>query len=578
MSKHSESGGRKRLRRVVIFSVAGLFLLVGGAYVAGYFMVGENLAANTVIEDVHVGGMSREAAIEKLQSELDGDTDPEITLSADDVSEKLAASEWGLTPDYEASVDAAEPGRSWNPARIWYALTGGASFELIADVDEKALNKKVDAFAEEANREAQDATITYKKAVPSVTDGQSSISVDNDATAVVVAEAFMQTDSVNAEAAIEEPDITTEEAGETLTSFAEPVVSGNITLTASGRKLTITPAKIATAVQFTAKDSELVGSMDYEKLLKALQPQINELGLAKAQDASFTFTNGQPVVVPSKDGVEITATSLKDALGPVIAAEGSERKATAKVTAKKAELTTAEAKKLGIKEVTGQFTTYFPAQAYRFTNLGLAAKGINGSLVLQDEQWSLNDTLGERTTAKGYVAGSYIDGGTLRDTVGGGISQSATTTFNAIFFAGLKDIEHHPHTLYFERYPVAREATVSWGSLDLKFENDSKYGVLLQAYITRLSDGSGSITVKVWSTPTYTVKATDPVKSSYTSGTTRYDQKAGCVGQSAIQGFTASYKRLFYQGGSLVRTENFSWTYSAGDQVICGAPPSSGDD
>ncbi len=577
MSKERESGGSKRLRRIIVLTVCGLILLAGGAYLAGYFMVGDNLATNTVIEGVSVGGMTRDQAIEKLKTELDGKTDPDMTLQIEGTTQTFKASEWGLTPDYEASVDAAYPGRSFDPVRIWYALTGGSSFELLAKADSSTLDGKVKEFAKEANQDAKDATITFKDGKPTVVDGEPSISVDTKATDATLTESYLQSDKVNADAAVTEPKVTTDEAKETMTSFAEPAVSGNIELTVSGRKVTITPTQIGNAATFTEKDSKLVGSIDYTKLLKQIQPQIDKVGLAKAQDASFSFSTGRPVVVPSKDGVEVTAASLSEAVGPVLAASGDKRAATVKVTAKKASLSTEAAQKLGIKEVTGEFTTYFPAQSYRFTNIGLAAKGINGSLVLQGKTWSLNDRLGERTTAKGYVAGSYIDGSTLRQTVGGGISQSATTTYNAIFFAGLKDVEHHPHTLYFSRYPVAREATVSWGSLDLKFQNDTKYGVLLQAYISKLPDGSGSITVKVWSTKTYDIKATDAVKSDYTNGTTRYDQKSGCVGQAPTQGFTATYQRLFYQGGKLVKTENFKWTYAAGDRVICGPPPSGGD-
>ena len=57
----------------------------------------------------------------------------------------------------------------------------------------------------------------------------------------------------------------------------------------------------------------------------------------------------------------------------------------------------------------------------------------------------------------------------------------ATTTFNAMFFAGLEDIEHKPHSFYIDRYPVGREATVAWGSVDLQFRNDTPYGVLIEA-------------------------------------------------------------------------------------------------
>ncbi len=53
-----------------------------------------------------------------------------------------------------------------------------------------------------------------------------------------------------------------------------------------------------------------------------------------------------------------------------------------------------------------------------------------------------------------------------------------------MFFAGLKDIEHKPHSVYIDRYPEGREATVAWGSVDLRFQNDTDYGVLINAAVT----------------------------------------------------------------------------------------------
>lgn len=553
--------------------IGGVIVLAGGAYLAGYFMVGDNLPTNTVIAGVKVGGLSRDQAVAMLEKELASKADGQITLSADDVSTTQSASAWGLVPDYQASVDAAKPARSFDPTRIWYALTGGGSFGLEATVDQSKLDASVSAFATKAKRDAVDAAIVFKDATPSVKNGQSGIAVDTAGTQAALLDAYPTSTTVTAKATVTEPAVTTAEAQSAVSTFAAPAVAGDIALTVSGRKMTVAPAQIAAAMVFTQQGSTLTGALDYTKLLHALQPQISQLGLSKAENASFSFSTGKPVVVPSKDGVALTADALSKAVDPVLTKTGSARTATAQVTGQKPSLTTEQAKGLGIKEVTGEFTTYFPGQAYRFTNIGQAAKGINGSLVLQGQTWSLNDTLGERTTAKGYVEGSFIDGSTLREVVGGGISQSATTTFNAIFFAGLKDVEHSPHTLYFSRYPAGREATVAWGSLDLKFQNDSKYGVLLQAYISRLSDGSGSITVKVWSTKTYDIKATSPVKSNFSTGTTRYDQSSNCVGQGMTPGFTVNYKRLFYQNGTLVRTEPFTWTYDAGDKVICGSPP-----
>ncbi len=170
--------------------------------------------------------------------------------------------------------------------------------------------------------------------------------------------------------------------------------------------------------------------------------------------------------------------------------------------------------------MTGEFTTYFPYARYRNINIGRAAELINGTLLKPGEIFSLNGIVGERTAANGFVEGFIIKGGKFKEELGGGVSQSATTTFNAMFFAGLKDIQHQPHTLYIDRYPAGREATVAWPTLDLKFQNDTKYGVLVQAFRERAPAAAGArITVRMWSTKTYDkVDSTTPRRSNFTTG------------------------------------------------------------
>jgi vancomycin resistance protein YoaR len=570
----AESGATKRKRRRIVgWSIGGVLVVAAGAYTAAYLAVADELPVNTTIHGVSVGGLSRDDAVTQLRTELGTVADPDMTLSAGSTSVTQKASEWGLIADLEASVDAAKPARSLNPVDIWNALVGGQSFGLVPAVDDAKVSSSVSAFTADADTEPENAGITIEDGLPSVKKGIEGVRVDEERTRQVLVSAFLVETDVTAAADITDPDVTTSEAEQFLSEFVQPALSGPVTLIVSGRTITISAEQIGGALKIAVEDSALKGSLDYPELLKELQPQIGKLDLAKARNASFTFTNGKPTVVPSQDGVELTAAALEKAVGPVLAKAGAERKATAEVSGKKPELTTEQAKELGIKEVIGEFRTEFPGESYRFTNIGLAAKGINGSLILQGKTWSLNDTLGERTTAKGYVAGSYIEGSTLRRVVGGGISQSATTTFNAAFFAGLEIVEHHPHTLYFSRYPAGREATVSWGSLDLKVKNNTKYGVLMQAYISRASNGSGSITVRVWSTKTYDVKSSDLRRSNYYYGSTRYDESSNCVGQGATPGFDVNYERLFYSNGSLVKSEPFFWRYDAGDRVICGKKP-----
>ena len=67
--------------------------------------------------------------------------------------------------------------------------------------------------------------------------------------------------------------------------------------------------------------------------------------------------------------------------------------------------------------------------------------------------------------------------------LGGGLSQISTTTYNAAYFAGMDIVTHKPHSRWFSRYPEGREATIWSPDLDMKFKNSTPYGVLVQAWV-----------------------------------------------------------------------------------------------
>ena len=96
-----------------------------------------------------------------------------------------------------------------------------------------------------------------------------------------------------------------------------------------------------------------------------------------------------------------------------------------KVETKQPEYTTEKANSLGAFTIIGKFHTNYPHAAYRNTNLGRAAELVNGTVLMPGEIFSLNDALGERTTANGFVDGYVINGGRLVKESGGGISQAA---------------------------------------------------------------------------------------------------------------------------------------------------------
>lgn len=557
----------------IIGSLAGLVVLVGGAYVASYFIAGNHVPAKASVDGVAIGGLAPDEAVTKLRAELDPKYAAPITV-ADPTgrSVEIKPLESGFALDYEAAVRDSGGGFSWNPIDIIDTFTGGGAVDLPKLVDQAKVRDTVAATAATFATEAKDATIAYEGTEVVTTESVSATELDADATATAVVEAF-NSGAASATATLKEtePEVTTAEVEEAKQTVAAPAVSGPITITGGAGSFAITPEQIAAATTLSFDGGTFSRTTDAAKLFEATAEAQKGLKLTVAKDATYSFSGGTVSVVPSTDGQSITAEALGKAVESVITKAGAERTAPVEVTKKPAEFTTAEAEKVKPKEVIGEFTTKFPHAAYRNTNLGRAAASVNGTILMPGEIFSLNDTLGERTAANGYVDGYVINGGVLVKEPGGGISQSATTLYNAGFFAGYKDIEHKPHSLYFPRYPAGREATIYYGKLDMRFQNDTEYPAVIQGYVTKSSPGKqGSITFKIWSTRTYTkVTSTEITKSDYYTGKDRVLDTPNCEPQAPIQGFTARWKRLFYQGETVVKTEDYSWKYSAGDRITC---------
>jgi vancomycin resistance protein YoaR len=222
-------------------------------------------------------------------------------------------------------------------------------------------------------------------------------------------------------------------------------------------------------------------------------------------------------------------------------------------------------------EIVGQFTTHYPCCQPRVTNIKRAVEILDGQRISSGATFSLNDALGERTTARGFVAAPMIVGGSFVDSVGGGISQVATTLYNAAFFAGLDLVEHTPHSIYISRYPMGREATISWGGPELIVRNDWRAPIRIEGRATNTS-----VRFRLFSLPLgrRVVTKTEPPQS-YVPPRTIYIQSPNIppgtqrVLQSAgSPGFDVTYTRRVYAWSTLLRSETFQVRYQPQNAII----------
>jgi len=175
----------------------------------------------------------------------------------------------------------------------------------------------------------------------------------------------------------------------------------------------------------------------------------------------------------------------------------------------------------------------------RISNIRLACASINCMILEPGQEFSFNETVGQRTKAAGYKkAGVYVSG-ELGEEIGGGICQVSTTLFNAVVKADLEVTERHNHSLPVSYVDNGKDATVSWGAQDFKFVNSSDEPIYLVAFVTddwrvrvhifgRLREDG--LTVSLVPVLQETVKPRDEEEYRYTdeipTGTTRVKSKA----------------------------------------------------
>ena len=171
---------------------------------------------------------------------------------------------------------------------------------------------------------------------------------------------------------------------------------------------------------------------------------------------------------------------------------------------------------LGVKELVGEFTTRYAPGQPRVTNIKRIAELTQGALIEPGKTFSINEFVGKRTIEKGFVSGGVIQDGVFQEDIGGGISQYATTLFNAAFFSGLDFADYQSHSIYIGRYPYGREATVSYPAPDLKITNTTPYAVLIWPTAT-----DTSLTVQMWSTRYATGAQTAQSEKPFAAACTR---------------------------------------------------------
>ncbi len=558
--------------------LAGLATVLLAVYVAGWYMTGDRVPNGTTVAGVDIGGLRTEAARDELKSALADRATTPVTFSYDGKTYALKPTAAGLRFDVVQTLQDVGGDRTWDPVRMVDLLFGsGSDLEPVIAVDREELRSAVRDISARVESGPAEPSVTFsQRGSLQITEPVVGVDVGEPAAVSAARKAYFSgRRPLDLPVDETQPSVTAAELDKMRRELLEPAVSAPIKLQLPGRSVQVPVAMFAPALSFAATDGELVASIDADVLASRLVP-ITDQFRTPPQEAKVVLRRGSPAVIPDQPGRRLDPQRVADAIPRVLTKSGKARTASVGTTIVRADFTTADARALGIREVVSDFVTYYPYAEYRNINQSRAAELINGTVLKPGETFSFNGTVGERTRDNGFVVGFIISDGVFAKELGGGVSQVVTTTYNAAFFAGLEDVEHTPHSFYIDRYPLGREATVAWPTVDMKFRNDTPYGVLIRAWVVP-GDATrqGEMHVQMYSTKYWDITAGVSDPYNFTKPKTRYDPTKTCVANGGYRGFDVDVYRYFRRPGSdrLVRTETDQVTYTPSDTVICSRRP-----
>ncbi|MFE6609981.1 VanW family protein [Amycolatopsis sp. NPDC057786] len=549
----------------------GLFVV---AYAVDLIVSAGDVPRGVTVAGIDVGGLTHKEAESKLRRELEPRLIEPVRVRAGDVRTVLYPTSSGLGLDWPQTLGRAGH-QPLSPYTRLMSFFSSREVGVVTWTDAPKLEKAVsDLAATQLNRPPVEGNITFQPVAG--TDGVVATAVeprngqalaDVKEAVTAVTDHWLSDQGVELKVNVAPVKATSPGVHAALVKIVVPAVAKPLVIRGEGKDAILKPTTIAASFQFAARDDgNLEVRIDQGKLRAVAQPQLKETETDGA-DAQIVFVGDRPAVQPSKDARKINWDHTFSSLTSVLA-KSEERELRAVYDASSPAVSTDAANVLGINEIIGEFTTS-GLSGPAMTNVQALASRVSGAIVKPNETFSLGARSGARTADAGYVPAPVNEDGTGPVVVGGGVSQLATTLYNAAYLAGLADGGHLEHDHYLDRYPVARDvkAINNDGSpVELQIVNDAPTGIAIQVL-----PANGSVTVRIWGTKRFSVQSVGGERHSYVPQPVQMGSGPGCVPDPGAAGFSTSDTRVLIDvvTGTEVRRETRNATYSPRAAIIC---------
>ena len=574
----SGSSRRRRLIPAACAAGAAALLLAWGGIA---WWTTQHIASGTTVSGVDVSGLSPKEAHERIGKGIGDQLAQPVTLTVGQGSSELVPAKSGISVDTDASVKKLT-GFTLNPLTLAQRLSGQHT-DAVIRIDSTALRGALEDRVDTMANGAVSATVTLDGTKPVTTPASNGIGLDVDASLKQIGGTWPLGKKTLAMAeGTATPAITDEEASTFVDGTLTPLLSSGLTVNTAGAgaqsknpgaAAAFSPQDTAEMLKISSEGGTLSATFDPTALRDAIVARVGQVE-TPAQNATWKIDGSatgapgaRPQYVPAAQGKTIDTAALSASLlkAGTSATDVAGRTVNLPMVVSEPTVKTPQ-NEWGISEAIGEFATpYNAGDAPRTQNLTRGAELVNGTVVKPGEVFSLEKTLGEVDYEHGFADAGVISNGQHVDSLGGGLSQVATTVFNAGFEAGMDDTEHHAHQYYFDRYPAGREATLWTGKLDVKFTNSTSNSVLVQAWL----DGE-QIHVRMWSTKYYDVSITSSDRFNFRPVSTERKSGPGCEPYSGGNpGFDITVTRTRKHDGKALPDDVLTTQYAADNDIVC---------
>ncbi|MEU9858444.1 hypothetical protein [Streptomyces sp. NPDC047974] len=309
----------KKGRSKLVLAAVGVVGIAGVAYGAGLLLNHSDVPKGTTVLGVDIGGGTKEEAVAKLEASLGKRAATPLQLTVGGKKIQLAPDKAGLALDSQETVRGAA-GSDYNPVSVIGSLFGGERVaKPVFPVDDEKLAVALRDLGGSSSS-ATEATILFAPNKVTAVEGKPGQGLDVQRSMISVKDAFRaQVETgvnkvVALPVSVRKPTVTKAELDRAMKEFAEPAMSGRITIRAGGKSIDFGPAiSLPQILSMKAVDGHLVEVYDKKAITRLLEGTFKGVMVTKgdgskhevsADDVAFVMRDA----LRGKSKAERTAT------------------------------------------------------------------------------------------------------------------------------------------------------------------------------------------------------------------------------------------------------------------------------